>query len=82
MIFQDLKCLQLKTAFMNKNKIDSYQINILISRGQVLILRNYGDQITQEGNLPQRELVTGKLSDTAGEIEILNSATLIEFNTL
>lgn len=67
---------------MNKNKVDSYEINTLFSRSQVLIPCNYGNQITQEDNLPQRELVTGELTDTASEIEILNPAMLIEFNTL
>lgn len=67
---------------MNKNKVDSYQINTLFSKGQVLILCNYGNQITQAGNLPQRELATGEVSDTAREIEILNPAMLIEFNML
>lgn len=67
---------------MNKNEVHSYQINTLFSRGQVLIPCNYGNQITREGHLPQRELVTGELSDAVSEIEILDPAMLIEFNTL
>lgn len=82
MIFQDLKCLQLKTAFMNKNKVDSYQINTLFSRGRVLILCNYGNQITQDGSLPHRELLAGELSDSASDMEILNPVMVIGFNTL
>lgn len=67
---------------MNKNKVDSAHINTLFSRGQVLILCNYGNQTTQEGNLPQREMGTGEPSNTASEIKVPNPAMLIEFNTL
>lgn len=51
--FTETQMLATEAAFMNKNKASSDQINTLFSWGHVLIPCNYGNQITQESNLPK-----------------------------